>query len=111
MSIQHTSPVTPNNDDKHDTNLPLINKAIVSRSQFSFPTMARWGQADDAKLLTLWRTPHNGVDPNKLDVESVKAVHQAHFSTFNYKNFGPLYRLKARKFAVSQSLDGHRKRE
>lgn len=72
---------------------------------------ARWGKADDAKLVQLWRTPHNGVDPTKLDQESVKAVHAKHFSQFKYVNFAPLYRGKARDFNVNQTLDGHRKSE
>lgn len=70
----------------------------------------RWGPADDAnKLTTLWRTPHNRVDSTKLDKDSVKAVHQAHFAHTKYANFDPLYRGKARAFNVSNTLDGHRK--
>jgi hypothetical protein len=71
--------------------------------------MARWGNSDDAKLTTLWNTPHNGVDPTKLDVDSVKAVHSKHFPEKKYANFAPLYRHKARSFNVARSLDGHRK--
>lgn len=72
--------------------------------------MPRWGISDDKKLISLWRTPTSGVDHTKIDQASVKAVHQRHFQTFNYKNFAPLYRSKARSFAVSLTLDGHRKR-
>jgi hypothetical protein len=72
---------------------------------------ARWGTADDAKLLQLFRTPHNGVDATKLDVESVKAIHSKFFPEKKYANFAPLYRGKARAFNVSQTLDGHRKRK
>jgi hypothetical protein len=88
----------------------IIWKAFVSY----FPTMAksgkrRWGKEDTAKLTELWRTPHNGVDPTKLDIEDVKAVHHAkYFSEFEYKNFAPLYRDKARDWAVDQTLGGHR---
>lgn len=71
--------------------------------------VGRWGAADDAKLVKLWRTPRNGVDYTKLDVPSVKAVHQKYFPERNYVNFAPRYREKAREFAVSKTLDGHRK--
>ena len=73
--------------------------------------MTRWGTADDAKLTTLWRTPHNGVDYTKLDQKSVKAVHQEHFPTTKYQNFAVLYRNKARAFGVSVTQDDHRKRK
>jgi hypothetical protein len=68
-----------------------------------------WGTAGDAKLLQLFRTPHNGVDATKLDMESVKAIHSKFFPEKKYANFAPLYRGKARAFNVSQTLDGHRK--
>ena len=71
--------------------------------------MARWNASDDAKLIALWETPHNGIDPTKLDIESVKAVHKKHFPQKKYANFAPLYRGKARSYNVSRTLDGHRK--
>jgi hypothetical protein len=71
--------------------------------------MARWNASDDAKLVQLWRTPHNGVDPTKLDITSVKAVHAKHFPGTKYVNFAPLYRNKACEFNVLQTLYGHRK--
>jgi len=70
---------------------------------------SRWGASDDAKLISLWRTPHNGVDYKKLDQATVKAVHQAHFPNRIYKKFAPLYRTKTRAFGVSLLLEGHRK--
>jgi hypothetical protein len=72
-------------------------------------TMPRWGTSDDAKLQSLWRSPHNRVDHTKLDQSTVRAVHQAHFASTKYRNFAPLYRSKARAFGVSLTLDGHRK--
>jgi hypothetical protein len=30
--------------------------------------MTRWNDMEDAKLVHLWRTPHNSVDPTKLDI-------------------------------------------
>lgn len=69
----------------------------------------RWGPSDDAKLIQLWRTPHSRVDYTKLDKDSVKAVHEAHFPTRKYSSFAPLYRSKARAFGVSLTLQGHRK--
>jgi hypothetical protein len=54
-------------------------------------TMPKWNKADDAKLRTLWRTPHNGVDPINLDISSVKAVHRKYFPDSGYKNFAPFY--------------------
>jgi hypothetical protein len=68
----------------------------------------RWGKEEDAKLAQLFRTPHNGVDPSKLDIKTVKAVHEKYFPDFLYRNFAPLYRDKARDFSVDQSLKGHR---
>lgn len=88
----------------------ILNKSITTHSsQEKRLTMPRWGAADDAKLVALWRTPHNGIDPTKLDIDSVKQVHQKHFSNYKYANFAPLYRGKARAFNVSVTLDGHRK--
>jgi hypothetical protein len=75
------------------------------------PNPVRWNPADDAKLLQLFRIPHNGVDPTKLDIDSVKAVHSKYFSDKKYANFAPLYRGKARQYNVSTTLDGHRKRK
>jgi hypothetical protein len=70
-----------------------------------------WGIADNAKLRTLWQTPHNGVDPSRLDIDSVKAVWDKYFKSdgLKYANFAPLYRGKARNYNVGGSLDGHRK--
>lgn len=70
--------------------------------------MVRWNKSDDAKLIELWRTPRNGVDPLKLDVDSVKAVHKKYFPQANYNNFAPLYRNKARAFETARAKDGHR---
>ena len=73
--------------------------------------MARWGAADDSKLAELFRAPRNGVNPKDLSVAAVKAVHKAHFSSFDYNNFAPLYRAKARAWSVGKTLEGHRKSE
>ena len=70
-----------------------------------------WGSHDDAKLVELFRTPHNKVDPNKLDIDAVKAVHAKYFPKFKYRNFAPLYRAKICSWNVSKTLDGHRKSE
>ena len=70
-----------------------------------------WGSHNNAKLVELFRTPHNKVDPNKLDIDAVKAVHAKYFPQFKYRNFAPLYRAKARSWNVSKTLDGHRKSE
>jgi hypothetical protein len=69
----------------------------------------RWNAADDAKLIQLWRTPHNGVDPTKLDKDSVQAVLERHWPLAKYSSFAPLYKRKAREFNISRTLDGHRK--
>jgi hypothetical protein len=58
--------------------------------------MARWTKADYAKLIELWWTPRNGVDPNKLDIGTVKAVRGKYFPETKYENFATLYRNKAR---------------
>jgi hypothetical protein len=70
----------------------------------------RLGPADDSELRTLFNTPHNGVDPSKLEVDSVKAVWSKYFQEFKYSNFAPLFfRGKARAYNTGSSLDGHRK--
>jgi hypothetical protein len=72
-------------------------------------TGVRWNKADDKKQIELFRTPHNGVDPEKLDTDSVKAVLEKYWPQKKYVNFGPLYWTKARNWCVSRSLDGNRK--
>lgn len=71
----------------------------------------RWSVSDDAKLLSLFRQPRGGVNPTKLSVADVKAVHAKHFAEHQYVNFAPLYREKARSFQTSRTLNGHRKRK
>lgn len=73
--------------------------------------MPRWNPADDDKLIALFRSPRGGLDPNKLDVEDVKAAHQAHWPGMKYSNFSQRYREKARSFLANQTLNGHRKRK
>ena len=68
----------------------------------------KWGTEDDAKLAQLFRMPYGGLDPTKLDIEDVKAAHQAHWSEMKYKTFSQRYRDKARDFCVSKTLNGHR---
>ena len=73
--------------------------------------MPHWNAADDDKLVALFRSPRGGLDPKKLDVEDVKAAHQAHWPGMKYSNFSQRYREKARAFMATQSLNGHRKRK
>jgi hypothetical protein len=49
--------------------------------------MVRWNKSDDAKLIELWCTPCDSIDPEKLDIETVKAVHRKHFPSRDYNNF------------------------
>jgi len=72
--------------------------------------MPRWGDADDAKLLALFRKPRGGLDPKKFSVDDVKAAHSKHWSNMNYNTFAARYRAKARSFCTTQTLNGHRKR-
>jgi hypothetical protein len=60
--------------------------------------MGRWNKSDNAKLIQLWLTSRNSVDPFKLDILSVKAVHRQFFAEKKYDSFAPLYRNKARAF-------------
>lgn len=69
----------------------------------------RWGKPDDAKLIELFRVAHNGVDPNRLDIPSVRAVQEKYWPEKKYESFAPLYRKKARKFLAARTLDGHRR--
>ena len=71
----------------------------------------KWGSEEDAKLIDLFRTVRNGVDPKKLDVPSVKAVHSKYWPERNYNSFASLYRAKAREFLTARTRDGHRKRK
>lgn len=95
----------------NSTTVLFVSVANVQAHNKIMSKQARWGTADDAKLLQLFRTPHNGVDPTKLDIHSVKAVYTKYFGEKKYANFAPLYRGKARQFNVSRTLDGHRKRK
>lgn len=69
----------------------------------------RWNKADDKKLIQLFRTAHNGVDPDKLDIPTVRAVKDKYWPHKKYESFAPLYRKKARAFNSGRSLDGHRR--
>ena len=73
--------------------------------------MPRWSKEDDAKLLSLFDTPRNSVNPKDLSVTAVKAVHKKYFPEKDYRNFAPRYRAKARTYLVGRSLDGHRQRK
>jgi hypothetical protein len=84
------------------------NSSNIKLDRTLFTTMVRWNKSDDAKLIELWRTPRNGIDPEKLDIETVKAVHKSHFPSRDYNNFAPLYRNKARAFCTARDKDGHR---
>ena len=92
---------------------PFVQKRALPQSAMTKTSkgQGRWNTADDAKLIELWRIPHNGVDPTKLDNPTVKAIHEKYWPDKRYSNFAPLYRGKARSFNVSLSLDGHRKRK
>ena len=38
-----------------------------------------WGSHNNAKLVELFRTPHNKVDPNKLDIDAANTGILLHF--------------------------------
>ena len=73
--------------------------------------MVRWGEPEDAKLKKLIEQKHGGIDPKKIDIDTVKHVHSKWFPQFKYSNFAPLYRGKVRSWCANKSLDGHRKSE
>ena len=70
---------------------------------------------DDAKLSALFRKKTaNGskplIDTTDLNVKTVKAVNDKYFPDKIYKNFGPVYRKKARAWNLAQELSGSRKK-
>ena len=71
----------------------------------------RWGEPEDAKLKKLIEQKHGGIDPKKIDIDTVKAVHTKYFPEFKYSNFAPLFRGKVRSWCANKNLDGHRKSE
>jgi hypothetical protein len=60
----------------------------------------RWNPSEEAKIINLWCTPHNGVDQAMLDVDAVKAVHQRHFNQFKYSNLLHFIEAKLETFVV-----------
>ena len=75
---------------------------------------ARWNREHDAKLKILFRKKSaNGkkplIDTTDLSCATIKQVNKAHFPEFDYGNFGPLYRKKARAWNLEQTLAGSRK--
>ena len=71
--------------------------------------MGRWSDADDAKLAQLWCS--GKLDPEKLDS---KSIHKAllHFGgpdKRSYDSFASLYKQKAGKWKVEQTLAGRRR--
>ena len=69
--------------------------------------MVCWTKADDTKLIKLLRekTPN----PNDTIKETVERVRLTYFPEFVYKNFGPRYRDKLRKWNIDKSLSGKRR--
>ena len=67
-----------------------------------------WTQADNQKLLSLFRKPPSkgGIDTEDLSVKAVQAIHKKHWPGEEYKNFAPLFRRKARSWNVNKTLTG-----
>ena len=77
-----------------------------------------WSKKDDAKLAELFRKgpSHGGISSNDTSVNTAKKVLLTHFPERckpdvhkAYKNFGPLFREKARAWNINQTLTGARK--
>jgi hypothetical protein len=70
--------------------------------------MAKWTQADNAKLKALFaRAPSKGgIDTRDLSVAAVKAINDKRFPDADYKNFAPLFCRKARAWNVNKTLTG-----
>jgi hypothetical protein len=70
----------------------------------------KWGKEDDVKLAELFRrgARNGGVSTTDLGAKAVKAVNQEHFPERDYKNFGPLFRKKARAWNLNETLSGGR---
>ena len=69
----------------------------------------KWVQADDAKLAELFRKgKKGGIDHTKLTNKDIHAVIEKYYRDRPYKSFAQLFRRKARKWAVEQSLQGKR---
>lgn len=67
-----------------------------------------WDKGDDAKLLHLFKK-QPGLE-NKLQTADVKDVFQKHFSDKKFTNFSPLYKRKARQYALTQTLNKARQK-
>ena len=79
-------------------------------------TKPRWKREHDAKLRALYRKKnHSGnkplIDTRDLSCKTIKAINDQHFPEFDYANFGPLYRKKARAWNLEQELAGSRRQE
>jgi hypothetical protein len=79
---------------------------------FTAMTSKKWGKEDDAKLAELFRRgPRNGgVSTKDLSAKAIKKVNEAYFKERAYKNFGPLFRKKARAYNLNQTLNGARRK-
>jgi len=71
----------------------------------------KWGKEDDAKLKELFRrgVRNGGVSTTDLGTKAVKEVNDKYFPNRDYKNFGPLFRKKARAWNLNSTLQGSRK--
>ena len=69
----------------------------------------RWDKADDAKLLHVFKT-EPGLE-KKLETADVQDVFRRHFPGKKFVNFSPVYKRKARQYALTQTLNKARKKE
>lgn len=68
-----------------------------------------WDKADDAKLLHVFKT-QPGIHL-KLDTSDIRDVFNKHWPTGKFVNFSPLYKRKARQYALTQTLNKARKKQ
>ena len=87
----------------------MLSRDLSANLSVYASTMGRWSDGDDAKLAQLWRS--GKLDPAKLDSGS---IHKAllHFGgpeERSYDSFATLYKRKAAKWKVEQTLKGARR--
>ena len=70
----------------------------------------KWGKAEDLKLADLFKRGlrSKGVSPTDLSTKAIRAVLETHFPDREYRSFAPLFRAKARKWNIDQTLRGER---
>ena len=73
----------------------------------------KWNKTEDAKLAALFRKPpsRGGISSTDKSQKNIEKARAEHWPNRTYKNFSQLFRSKARKWNLNQTLQGARKYE